>query len=91
MKKPFSKNWPDACKFLRQTPQPIGITLGIVGVFIGLWWFQQLNVNALGQQINSLKDKIPQMTTVDERLKLEKDILVIEKDKTTIQSDDSHR
>jgi hypothetical protein len=47
---------------------------------------QQFNVNALGLKINILEQKIARMTAVDERLKLEKDILVIEKDKTTIQN-----
>ncbi len=86
MKKPSLKVWSDANKFLRQTPQLIWISLGVAGIFIGLWWFQQFNVNAFGQKINKLEQKITRVTAVDEKLKLEKDILVIEKDKTTIQN-----
>jgi uncharacterized protein YjbI with pentapeptide repeats len=86
MTKPYSQVWLYANKFLRQTPKPIWIALGVAGIFIGLWWFQQSNVNALGRKIISLEQKIGQMSVVDERLKLEKDILVIEKDKTTIQN-----
>jgi uncharacterized protein YjbI with pentapeptide repeats len=85
MTKPFSQVWSDN-KFLRQTPRPIWIALVVAVIFIGIWWFQQFNVNALGRKINILEQKIARMTAVDERLKLEKDILVIEKDKTTIQN-----
>jgi Pentapeptide repeats (8 copies) len=76
----------DFKKFLRQNVKPVGIVVGVGGVFVGLWWFQQVNVNALGEKINLLEQKIGQMSSVDEKVKLEKDILVVEKDKTTLQN-----
>ena len=64
----------------------------IVIVGIPLWRFQQDNVDSLQSKIEHLKKEIahPSSTNeklrLEERLKLDKDILVIEKDKTTIQN-----
>jgi uncharacterized protein YjbI with pentapeptide repeats len=76
----------DFKKFLRQNVKSVGMAIGVGGVFVGLWWFQQVNVNALGKKINLLEQKIGRMSSVDEQVKLEKDILVVEKDKTTLQN-----
>jgi uncharacterized protein YjbI with pentapeptide repeats len=76
----------DLMKFMLQTVKLVGIAVCVGGVFVGLWCFQQVNVNALGKKINLLEQKIGQMSSVDEQVKLEKDILVVEKDKTTIQN-----
>ncbi len=57
-----------------------------------LWKFQQDNVNLLQHKIENFKKEIDRPSSSDEklkleeRLKLEKDILVIEKDKTAIQN-----
>jgi Pentapeptide repeats (8 copies) len=83
----LAKSLPDMDfkKFL-QFAKPVKAMVGVGGIFIGLWWFQQDNVNALGKKINLLEQKIGRMSSVDEQVKLEKDILVVEKDKTTLQN-----
>jgi hypothetical protein len=56
------------------------------------WKFQQNNVDSLQHKIENFRTEILQFSpsneklTLEGRLKLEKDILVIEKDKTTIQN-----
>jgi uncharacterized protein YjbI with pentapeptide repeats len=75
----------DFKKFL-QFAKPVGIAMGVGGVFAVLWCLQQVNVNALGKKIILLEQKIGLMSSVDEKVKLEKDILVVEKDKTTLQN-----
>ena len=60
----------DFKKISRQAVKPIGLVVFVVGVFGGLWWFQQVNVNALGKKIDLLERKIGQMSAVDERLDL---------------------
>jgi uncharacterized protein YjbI with pentapeptide repeats len=74
------------------------ILLG-VGIWPGLWVVQQNNVNRLNARIISLKNSIDlaeedakkgkardQSFTVEKKLAMEKDILVIEKDKASIQN-----
>jgi uncharacterized protein YjbI with pentapeptide repeats len=61
-------------------------------VSIILWNSQQNNVNLLEYKIEIFKEKIArnlsssELFKIEDRLKLDKDILVIEKDKTTIQN-----
>jgi Pentapeptide repeats (8 copies) len=70
---------------------PAVILLIIVTVTL-FWKFQQLNVDSLQHKIESFKTEIAQSSSsneklkLEERLKLEKDILVIEKDITAIQN-----
>lgn len=52
----------------------------------GLVWLQQSNISSLDRKVEVLEKKISQISSIEERLKLEKDILGFEKDKTTIQS-----
>jgi uncharacterized protein YjbI with pentapeptide repeats len=62
------------------------IASGLAIIFVSLWSFQQNNINSLDQKIGKLSAKIVQASSIDERLRLEKDILGFEKDKTTIQN-----
>jgi Pentapeptide repeats (8 copies) len=70
---------------------PAVILLIIITVAL-LWNFQQLNVDSLQHKIEDFRTEIAQSSPsneklkLEERLKLEKDILVIEKDKTVIQN-----
>jgi Pentapeptide repeats (8 copies) len=75
--------------------QPLIIPAVILLIIIAgtlLWKFQQNNVDSLQYKIENFRTEIPQSSpsneklTLEERLKLEKDILVIEKDITTIQN-----
>jgi hypothetical protein len=84
--------------FARRKSGFILIALGIT-TFLALWVIQQNNVNKLEAKISSLKNNIDladkninagrsrdQSFTIEKKLSLEKDILVIEKDKSTIQN-----
>jgi septal ring factor EnvC (AmiA/AmiB activator) len=80
---------------LRDKVQPLTIpAIGLFIIMIGtlLWKAQQDNVDSLQSKIEHLKKEIAQPSStneilkLEERLKLEKDILAIEKDKTTIQN-----
>jgi hypothetical protein len=80
---------------LRDKVQPLtvpAIVLSIVMTGALLWKVQQDNVDSLQSKIANIKKEIvhPSSTNeklrLEERLKLEKDILVIEKDKITIQN-----
>jgi Pentapeptide repeats (8 copies) len=80
---------------LRDKIQPLiipAIVLSIIMTGTLLWKVQQDNVDSLQSKIEHLKKEIAQPSStkeklkLEERLKLEKDILVIEKDKTTIQN-----
>jgi uncharacterized protein YjbI with pentapeptide repeats len=66
--------------------KPVLIVSGAAVVFVSLWSFQQDNINSLEQKIDKLSVKIVKASSIDERLKLEKDILGFEKDKTIIQN-----
>lgn len=75
--------------------QPLRIPAVILLIIIAgtlLWKFQQNNVDSLQYKIENFRTEILQSSpsneklTLEGRLKLEKDILVIEKDKTTIQN-----
>ncbi len=85
-------------QFVRQSSRLLLISLGVT-TFSGLWVIQQNNVNRLDAKIISLKNSIDlaeeeskkrnardQSFTVEKKLSLEKDILLIEKDKATIQN-----
>jgi uncharacterized protein YjbI with pentapeptide repeats len=84
--------------FARRKSGFILIALGIT-TFSALWVIQQNNINKLEAKISSLKNNIDladkntnagrsrdQSFTIEKKLSLEKDILVIEKDKSTIQN-----
>jgi uncharacterized protein YjbI with pentapeptide repeats len=84
--------------FARRKSGFILIALGTTA-FSALWVIQQNNVNKLEAKISSLKNAIDlaekntkasksrdQSFTIEKRLSLEKDILVIEKDKSIIQN-----
>jgi uncharacterized protein YjbI with pentapeptide repeats len=71
---------------LRKIFKPPLIVLGVIVLFVSLWGFQQKNIDLLDGKIRTYEAKITQASTVDERLKLEKDVLALEKDKTTIQN-----
>ncbi len=70
------------------------LTILLLALLVGiiLWNSQQNNVNLLEYKIEIFKEKIAQdlsgseLFKIEDRLKLDKDILVIEKDKTTIQN-----
>ncbi len=75
--------------------QPLIIPAVILLIIIAgtlFWKFQQNNVDSLQHKIENFRTEILQSSpsneklTLEGRLKLEKDILVIEKDKTTIQN-----
>jgi uncharacterized protein YjbI with pentapeptide repeats len=66
--------------------KPVLIVSGAVVVFVSLLLVQQNNINSLDQKIGKLSARIVQASSIDERLKLEKDILGFEKDKTIIQN-----
>lgn len=66
--------------------KPVLIGAVLLGIFISFWWFQQDNIYSLDRKIGELEKKIEQISSVEERLKLKKDILGFEKDKTTIQN-----
>jgi Pentapeptide repeats (8 copies) len=59
---------------------------GIILVLFIVWKFQQNNIDSLDGKIRIYETKIIKASNGDERLKLEKDILGFEKDKTTIQN-----
>lgn len=71
---------------------PTVILLIIITVTLLFWKFQQYNVDSLQHKIENFRTEIAQSSSSDEklkleeRLKLEKDILVIEKDRTAIQN-----
>jgi uncharacterized protein YjbI with pentapeptide repeats len=84
--------------FARRKSGLILIALGIT-TFSALWVIQQNNVNKLEAKVSSLKNNIDladkninagksrdQSFTIEKKLSLEKDILVIEKDKSIIQN-----
>jgi hypothetical protein len=69
------------------------VILLIIIITVTLFWkFQQLNVDSLQHKIERFKTEIAQSLSsnqklkLEEKLKLEKDILVIEKDITAIQN-----
>jgi uncharacterized protein YjbI with pentapeptide repeats len=70
------------------------LTILLLALLVGiiLWNSQQNNVNLLEYKIEVFKEKIArnlsgsELFKIEDRLKLDKDILVIEKDKTTIQN-----
>jgi uncharacterized protein YjbI with pentapeptide repeats len=66
--------------------KPVLIVSGAAVVFVSLLLVQQNNINSLDQKIGKLSARIVQASSIDERLKLEKDILGFEKDKTIIQN-----
>jgi uncharacterized protein YjbI with pentapeptide repeats len=66
--------------------KPVLIVSGAAVVFVSLWSFQQDNINSLEQKIDKLSVKIVKASSIDERLKLEKDVVGFEKDKTIIQN-----
>jgi uncharacterized protein YjbI with pentapeptide repeats len=86
-------------QFMRQNLRLFLISVGVIMGIIVLWVIQQNNVNQLDEKIGKLKDNIKkaeegsrkgnardQSFTVEKNLAIEKDILVIEKDKITIQN-----
>jgi uncharacterized protein YjbI with pentapeptide repeats len=86
-------------QFMRQNLRLFLISVGVIMGIIVLWVIQQNNVNQLDEKIGKLKDSIKkaeegsrkgnardQSFTVEKNLAIEKDILVIEKDKITIQN-----
>jgi hypothetical protein len=60
--------------------------LATVAIFAALWYFQQINIDYLGGKIKEYGAKVTQVNDIDRKLTLEKDILVIEKDKVTLQN-----
>jgi Pentapeptide repeats (8 copies) len=75
--------------------QPLTIPAVILLIIITVtlfWKFQQINVDSLQHKIESFKTEIAQSSSsneklkLEERLKLEKDVLVIQKDITAIQN-----
>jgi hypothetical protein len=70
----------------RKNYKTILIVLGVTVLFVIFWRFQQNNIDFLDGKIKTYEAKTTQASTVDERLKLEKDVLVLEKDKTIIQN-----
>jgi uncharacterized protein YjbI with pentapeptide repeats/cell division protein FtsL len=68
--------------------KPTLIASGVAVVFVVslLVFFQQNNINSLDIEIKELGKKIWQASSIDEWLKLKKDILGFEKDKTIIQN-----
>jgi uncharacterized protein YjbI with pentapeptide repeats len=92
------KNKPSGKLAVNKLSRLVLILLG-VGIFSGLWVVQQNNVNRLNARIISLKNSIDlaeedakkgkardQSFTVEKKLAMEKDILIIEKDKASIQN-----
>jgi uncharacterized protein YjbI with pentapeptide repeats len=51
-----------------------------------IWNAQQQNANLFQNKIKTFKAKVEESKEIDEKLKLDKDILVIEKDETSIQN-----
>jgi predicted polyphosphate/ATP-dependent NAD kinase len=66
--------------------KPVLIASGAAVVFVSLLLVQQNNINSLDQKIVKLSARIVQASSIDERLKLEKDVVGFEKDKTIIQN-----
>ena len=64
----------------------VSIVLSMALVVYFLWSCQYVNIRSLEQKIKYFQINISQFQSVDEKLKLEKDILVIEKDKVIIQN-----
>jgi uncharacterized protein YjbI with pentapeptide repeats len=62
------------------------IASGAAVVFVSLLLVQQNNINSLDLKIRKLSARIVQASSIDERLKLEKDVVGFEKDKTIIQN-----
>jgi hypothetical protein len=82
----MQKIFPIISSVSRKIVKPTLIASGVAIIFVSLWSFQQNNINSLDQKIGKLSAKIVQASSIDERLRLEKDILGFEKDKTTIQN-----
>jgi hypothetical protein len=59
------------------------VTIVILGI---IWRLQQNNIDSFDGKIKTYETRIIKASNFDERLKLEKDILGFEKDKTTIQN-----
>jgi uncharacterized protein YjbI with pentapeptide repeats len=66
--------------------KPVLIVSGAAVVFVSLLLVQQNNINSLDLKIGKLSARIVQASSIDERLKLEKDVVGFEKDKTIIQN-----
>jgi hypothetical protein len=80
---------------LRAKVQPLIVPMIVLSIFTSgtlLWKVQQDNVDSLQGKIEHLQKKISnnlskkEKLKIEERLKLEKDLLIIEKDTTTIQN-----
>jgi uncharacterized protein YjbI with pentapeptide repeats len=85
MQKIFLKSLSSVRGNLRKNFKLILIALPVTTIFFCLWLFQQKNIDFLDGKIRLYENKITQLPP-EERLKLEKDILGFEKDKTTIQN-----
>ncbi len=65
------------------------LVIGALSLLAVIWRVQQVSVNDLGNKINRLQsnvEKLSEPKDLLEKLKIEKDIVVIEKDRTTIQN-----
>jgi uncharacterized protein YjbI with pentapeptide repeats len=86
MQKSFSEILFGATGTLRKNFKPTLIVLGVTVLFVSLWRLQQRNIDLLDGKIRTYETNITRASTIDEKLRLEKDVLVLEKDKATIQN-----
>jgi uncharacterized protein YjbI with pentapeptide repeats len=88
MQKAFLKVSSNIRVISNKITRPVSSGLGIVvvlSIFVLLWQQQQKNIDLLAGKIRTYETSITKASS-DERLKLEKDILGFEKDKTIIQN-----
>jgi uncharacterized protein YjbI with pentapeptide repeats len=62
------------------------LVLVLLIIFAIFWCFQQININHLDGKINRYEARVALIADADKRLTLEKDIIVLEKDKVTLQN-----
>jgi uncharacterized protein YjbI with pentapeptide repeats len=62
------------------------LVLVLLVIFAIFWYFQQRNIDYLDGKIKGYEARVDRVTDVDKRITLQKDIVVLEKDKATLQN-----